>query len=85
MVLVPFPSTFGCQAFIDLNTAGADLEIVAPQLKALCLQGMVYFVLACGAVYVENFVLKRKDRIDEVRREVKGRIERRIGAEKIQI
>ena len=80
-----FPSTFGCQAFIDLNTAGADLEIVAPQLKALCLQGMVYFVLACGAVYVENFVLKRKDRIDEVRREVEGRIERRIGAEKIQI
>ena len=80
-----FPSTFGCQAFIDLNTAGADLEIVASQLKALCLQGIVYFVLACGAVYVENFVLKRKDKIDEVRREVEGRIERRIGAEKIQI
>ena len=80
-----FPSTFGCQSFIDLNTAGADLEIVAPQLKALCLQGIVYFVLACGAVYVENFVLKRKDRIDEVRREVEGRIERRIGAGKIQI
>ncbi|MBQ6044351.1 MAG: ABC transporter permease [Bacteroidales bacterium] len=80
-----FPSTFGCQAFIDLNTAGAELEIVASQLKALCLQGIVYFVLACGAVYVENFVLKRKDKIDEVRREVEGRIERRIGAEKIQI
>lgn len=80
-----FPSTFGCQSFIDMNTAGADLEIVAPQLKALCLQGIVYFVLACGAVYVENFVLKRKDRIDEVRREVEGRIERRIGAGKIQI
>ncbi len=80
-----FPSTFGCQSFIDLNTAGADLEIVAPQLKALCLQGIVYFVLACVAVYVENFVLKRKDRIDEVRREVEGRIERRIGAGKIQI
>jgi hypothetical protein len=46
---------------------------------------MVYFALACGAVYVENFVLKRKGRIDEVRREVEGRIERRIGAEKIQI
>ena len=80
-----FPSTFGCQSFIDMNTAGADLEIVSPQLKALCLQGIVYFVLACVAVYVENFVLKRKDRIDEVRREVEGRIERRIGAGKIQI
>ena len=80
-----FPSTFGCQAFINLNTAGADLEIAAPQLKALCLQGIIYFVLACGAVYVENFVLKRKDRIDEVRREVEERIERRIGADEVQI
>ena len=80
-----FPSTFGCQAFINLNTAGADLSIVAPQLKALCLQGIIYFVLACGAIYVENFVLKRKDRIDEVRKEVEGRIERRIEVEKAQI
>ena len=53
-----FPSTFGCQAFINLNTAGASLEVVAPQLRALCLQGGVYFILACGAIYVENFVLK---------------------------
>ena len=80
-----FPSTFGCQAFINLNTAGADLGIVAPQLRALCLQGIIYFVLACSAVYVENFVLKRKDRIDEVRREVEGRIERRIEVGKAQI
>ena len=80
-----FPSTFGCQAFIDMNTAGADFEIVAPQVRALCLQGIIYFVLACGSVYVENFVLKRKDRIDEVRREVEGRIERRIGTGGIQI
>lgn len=80
-----FPSTFGCQAFINLNTAGADLGIVAPQLRALCLQGIIYFVLACGAVYVENFVLKRKESIDEVRREVEGRIERRIEVGKAQI
>jgi ABC-2 type transport system permease protein len=80
-----FPSTFGCQAFINLNTAGADLEIVAPQLRALCIQGIVYFLLACSAVYVENFVIKRKDRIDEVRREVEERIERRIGASGTQI
>jgi len=80
-----FPSTFGCQAFINLNTAAADLEIVAPQLKALCLQGIIYFILACAAVYVENFVIKRKDRIEEARKEMTGRIERRIGAGKIQI
>jgi ABC-2 type transport system permease protein len=53
-----FPSTFGCQAFINLNTAGAGLEVVVPQLQALCLQGATYFILACGAIYVENFVLK---------------------------
>lgn len=53
-----FPSTFGCQAFINLNTAGAPLEVVAPLLRALCIQGAVYFILACGAVYVENFILK---------------------------
>jgi ABC-2 type transport system permease protein len=60
-----FPSTFGCQAFINLNTAGANLEIVAPQLRALCLQCAVYFVLACVSVYVENFVIKHRDEIKE--------------------
>ncbi len=72
-----FPSTFGCQAFINLNTAGANLEIVAPLLRALCIQGVVYFVLACAAVYVENFVLKRKDEIDSAIRNVEDRIIRR--------
>ena len=51
-----FPSTFGCQAFINLNTAGAPLPVVAPQLRALCIQGVVYYILAYAAVYVENFV-----------------------------
>lgn len=60
-----FPSTFGCQAFINLNTAGANLEIIAPQLRALCIQGAVYFVLACVSVYVENFVIKHRDEIKE--------------------
>jgi ABC-2 type transport system permease protein len=54
-----FPSTFGCQAFINLNTAGAPLQVVAPQLCALCIQGVVYYILACAAVYVENFVSKK--------------------------
>ena len=55
-----FPSTYGCQAFINLNTAGARLDIVAPQLRALCLQGVVYYTLACVAVYAENFALKKR-------------------------
>lgn len=59
-----FPSTFGCQAFINLNTAGADLATVRPLIRALTVQGMVYFALACAAVYVENFVLRNKDRFE---------------------
>lgn len=73
-----FPSTFGCQAFINLNTAGANLEIVAPLLRALCIQGAVYFVLACAAVYIENFALKRKDNIDSAIRSVEDRIIERL-------
>ncbi len=73
-----FPSTFGCQAFINLNTAGANLEIVAPLLRALCIQGVVYYVLACAAIYIENFALKRKDSIDSAIRSVEDRIIERL-------
>jgi len=60
-----FPSTFGCQGFINMNTAGATFETIRPQIFALTLQGMIYFVTACVAVYVENFVLKNKEIIVE--------------------
>ncbi|MBR1576224.1 MAG: ABC transporter permease [Bacteroidales bacterium] len=73
-----FPSTFGCKAFINLNTAGADLEIVSPLLRALVVQTGIYFVLACLAIYVENFVLKRKNTIEEKRAAVRERVESRI-------
>ena len=69
-----FPSTFGCQAFINMNTAGADLETVGQLLNSLTVQGMVYFVLACLAIYVENFALKRKDEIDTAIRSVEDSI-----------
>lgn len=55
-----FPSTFGCQAFINMNTAGATLSVVAPQLRALCIQGIIYLLLASIAVYVENYAIKKK-------------------------
>ncbi len=67
-----FPSTFGCQAFINMNTAGAPLTVVAPQLRALCIQGAAYFLLACVAVYVENFALKQGPKIKEKAREYRG-------------
>ena len=67
-----FPSTFGCQAFINMNTAGAPLTVVAPQLRALCIQGAAYFLLACVAVYVENFALKQGPKIKEKARVYRG-------------
>ena len=73
-----FPSTFGCQAFINLNTAGADLQTVAPQIRALFIQGMAYFVTACVAVYVENFVLRNKSRFKAVREKRIRRANRRL-------
>ncbi|MBQ3440075.1 MAG: ABC transporter permease [Bacteroidales bacterium] len=67
-----FPSTFGCQAFINMNTAGAPLTVVAPQFRALCIQGAAYYILACVAVYVENFALKQGPKIKEKAREYRG-------------
>ena len=80
-----FPSTFGCKVFIDINTAGAGLPTVAPLIHALTIQGVIYFVLACAAVYVENFVIKRKGRFDEVRKDFLDRVDHKMGAESIQI
>jgi len=55
-----FPSTFGCQAFINLNTAGASLQTASYQMIVMTIQSAIYFFLACTAIYVENHVLKRK-------------------------
>lgn len=49
-----FPSTFACKAFINLNTAGGNLETISELLKALTIQGCVYYVLSNIAVYIES-------------------------------
>ena len=41
---------------VVLAMALEELVVGAPQLRALCIQGVVYYTLACAAVYVENFV-----------------------------
>ena len=40
-----FPSTFGARAFIRLNSMGADLSDVMPELRILWIQAICYFVL----------------------------------------
>ncbi|MBR0254414.1 MAG: ABC transporter permease [Bacteroidales bacterium] len=54
-----FPSTFGCRAFINLNTAGCSLADVAPEFRAMIIQTIVYYVLAYMAVFAENRYLAR--------------------------
>lgn len=54
-----FPSTFGCRAFINLNTAGGTLQTIAPEIRALTVQTVVYYFLACAAVFVENRLHKQ--------------------------
>jgi ABC-2 type transport system permease protein len=55
-----FPSTFGCRAFINLNTAGCTLADVAPEFRAIIIQTVVYYVLSFVAVFAENRFLARR-------------------------
>ena len=40
-----FPSTFGARAYIRLNSMGADISDVMPELRILWIQAVCYFVL----------------------------------------
>ena len=71
-----FPSTFGVQAFINMNTAGGDLATAHDQMIALTIQTALYFALSMAAVSLENWVLRNKERIRE---ESARRIEERFG------
>ncbi len=70
-----FPSTFGAQGFINLSTAGGDMSAADMQMKAMIIQTIIYFFLACAAVYVENWILRHKEELLE-RRE---RLARKVG------
>ena len=49
-----FPSTFGCQGFININTAGGNLATISTQLMAMTLQTIFYYVFSCVATYIEH-------------------------------
>lgn len=44
-----FPSTFGVQGYIKINTMGADLQHVAYEYISLWVQTAIYFVTTCWA------------------------------------
>lgn len=53
-----FPTTFAVPAFININTAGADLLVVRDLFRHMVLQTIIYCALTFIAVYIENLVLK---------------------------
>lgn len=75
-----FPSTFACQGFINLNTAGGDLWTAHTQIFGMTIQIVVYYFLSCVSVYVENKIIEHKEKL----KEVKYRIAARIGIDKAE-
>lgn len=75
-----FPSTFGAQGFINLSTAGGDMGAAGLQMKAMIVQTIVYFFLACAAIYVENWVIRHKEALIERR----DRLEKRVGIDRAE-
>ncbi|MBQ8071663.1 MAG: ABC transporter permease [Bacteroidales bacterium] len=70
-----FPTTFGVQAFINMSTAGGDLSTAHDQMIALTIQTVVYFFLSTVAVYIENWIIRHKEEIEER----KAALEKEIG------
>ena len=56
-----FPTTFGCQAYINMTSAGGDLDAAQVQMTGLAIQTVFYFVTASVAVFLENLHLKRQN------------------------
>lgn len=67
-----FPSTFGINGFVRINSMGATLNEVAPEYKALWLQAGVYFITTC-LVYRHQILMSRKHIIERYRELKEGR------------
>jgi ABC-2 type transport system permease protein len=65
-----FPSTFGVQAFINMNSAGGDITAALSQMFCMTLQTVVYYFLATSCLYLENWVINHKRAIMELREKI---------------
>jgi len=65
-----FPSTFGVQGYINLSTAGGDMQAAGLQMRAMILQTIIYFFLSCACIYAENWVIRHKEKIEEKKAEL---------------
>lgn len=71
-----FPSTFGINGYIAINSMGATLYQVLPEFRALWIQTGVYFLTTC-IVYRRQIMLSRShamERLKEFRRKKKNLI-----------
>ena len=57
------------------STAGGDLSTAHDQMIALTIQTVVYFFLSTVAVYIENWIIRHKEEIEER----KAALEKEIG------
>lgn len=60
-----FPSTFGINGFVRINTMGAELNEVLPEYQALWIQAGAYFITTC-LVYRYQVTLSRKHAIERL-------------------
>lgn len=71
-----FPSTFGINGYIAINSMGATLDQVLPEFRALWIQTGIYFLTTC-IVYRRQIMLSRShamERLKEFRRKKKNLI-----------
>ncbi len=61
-----FPSTFGIRSFVRINTMGAELGDVVNEYRALWIQAIVYFFIACG-VYRYQITRTRSQALSRLR------------------
>lgn len=65
-----FPSTFGVQGYMNLNTAGGDISAAGFQMTIMVVQTIIYFILACAGVFFEHWVIRNIDRLRETRDDI---------------
>lgn len=62
-----FPSTFGCQAYLNMSVAGGDMSEATVQMSGMILQTIIYFFTASMCMLGEHWVIRHKERIKAIR------------------
>lgn len=61
-----FPSTFGINGYVRINSMGATLHDVLPLIRGLWIQTVVYFITTC-IVYRRQIMLSRKHALERLK------------------